>query len=217
MDNNYYLIKEIAEDFVFQTYKNEIPDGYCFSLCYPLSVLFSLLGIEHEITFGTAKKHNVEVSHFWITLNVNGIILDPTIKQFNHNESCVYLGDIQKNETTKRYKIIDITQDEAFPKTYDKWAELLFQDNKRRSLPVALEKNLITINVAASQVLFFYLDKYGLKEILLKSTFGLSYFKPISFILHQDNLTDQVLCLDKMHLKYKEEIIALGKIHFGLS
>lgn len=212
MDNNYYLIKEIAEDFVFQTYKNEIPNGYGFSLCYPLSVLFSLLEIEHEITFGTSKKHIVEVSHFWITLNINGIILDPTIKQFNHNESSVYLGDIQKNETTKRYKIIEISRDEAFPKIYDKWAELIFQDNKRRSLPVALENKLITLNVAASQVLFFYMDKYGLKEKLLKSNYGLLYFKPISYILQQDNLIEQVLCLDKISLKYKEEIIELGKI-----
>ena len=30
MENNYYSLKEIAEDFVFQTYKNEIPDGYSF-------------------------------------------------------------------------------------------------------------------------------------------------------------------------------------------
>lgn len=212
MDNNYNLIKEIAEDFVFQTYKNEIPDGYCFSLCYPLSVLFSLLGIEHEITFGTSKKYNVEISHFWITFNINGIILDPTIKQFNHNESSIYLGDIQENHITKKYKILKINRDQDFSNTYDKWAELLFQDNKRRSLPVDLERKLITINVAASQVLFFYLDKYGLKENLLKSTYGLSYFKPISFILQQENLTDLVLCSDKLHLKYKEEIVDLGKI-----
>lgn len=213
MENNYYSLKEIAEDFVFQTYKNEIPDGYSFSLCYPLSVLFSLMGIEHEITFGTSKKNNVEVSHFWITLDVNGIILDPTIKQFNHNESCVYLGDIQKNETAKRYKIIETNGDEAFSKTYDKWAELLFQDNKRRSLPIALENKLITLNVEAAQVLFFYMEKYGLKEKVLKSAYGLSYFKPISFILQQDNIADQLLkCFDKIPSKYKEEIIDLGKI-----
>ena len=83
MDNKYILIKEIAEDFVFQTYNNEIPDGYCFSLCYPLSILFSLMEIEHEITIGKSRKNNIEVSHFWITFDNNGIILDPAIKQFN--------------------------------------------------------------------------------------------------------------------------------------
>jgi len=94
MEYNHNLIKEITEDFVFQTYKNEIPDGYCFSLCFPLSVLFSLMGIEHELTFGKAKKNNIEVSHFWITFDINGFIVDPTIKQFNENESSVYVGDI---------------------------------------------------------------------------------------------------------------------------
>ena len=98
MENKYILIKEIAEDFVFKTYNNEIPDGYCFSLCYPLSILFSLMEIEHEITIGKSRKNNIEVSHFWITFDNNGIILDPAIKQFNQNESSVYLGDIQKLE-----------------------------------------------------------------------------------------------------------------------
>jgi len=103
MPANYNVIKEIAEDFVSQTYKNDIPDGYCFSLCYPLSVLFTLMDIEHEITFGKAKQKHIELSHFWISLDGNGTILDTTIKQFNQNESTVFLGDIRENETTQKY------------------------------------------------------------------------------------------------------------------
>jgi hypothetical protein len=213
MDNKYILIKEIAEDFVFQTYNNEIPDGYCFSLCYPLSILFSLMEIEHEITIGKSRKNNIELSHFWITFDNNGIILDPTIKQFNQNESSVYLGDIQKNETTNRYIKIENKGDENFPNIYELWATLLYQHKHRISLPIDLEKKLITLNVAASQVLFYYIDKLGLKEMLLKSKYGLSYFKPLSFVFNQHNLVDEILiCLNQPSLKYKDEIIELGKI-----
>ncbi len=181
MEYNYNLIKEITENLVFQTYQNEIPDGYGFSLCFPLSVLFSLMGIEHEITFGKAQKNNIEVSHFWITFDDNGIILDPTIKQFNQYESSVYMGDIQKNNTTKKFIKIENIGDEEFFKTYEMWAELLVKKEPRRPLPIDLENKLIALNVAASKVLFFYIDKFGLKEKLLKSNYWLSYFKPLSF------------------------------------
>ena len=213
MENKYILIKEIAEDFVFQTYNNEIPDGYCFSLCYPLSILFSLMEIEHEITIGKSRKNNIEVSHFWITFDNNGIILDPAIKQFNQNESSVYLGDIKKNETTNRYIKIENKGDENFTNIYELWANLLYQHKHRIPLPIDLEKKLINLNVAASQVLFYYIDKLGLKEMLLKSKYGLSYFKHISFVFNQHNLVDEILiCLNQTSLKYKDEIIELGKI-----
>ena len=213
MENKYILIKEIAEDFVFQTYNNEIPDGYSFSLCYPLSILFSLMEIEHEITIGRSRKNNIELSHFWITFDNDGIILDPTIKQFNQNESSVYLGDIQKNETTNRYIKIENKGDEIFPNIYELWANLLYQHKHRIPLPIELEKKLITLNVAASQVLFYYINKLGLKEMLLKSKYGLSYFKPISFVFNQHNLVDEILiCLNQTSLKYKDEIIELGII-----
>lgn len=94
MELNYDIIKEIAEDFVFQTFGNENPDGLCFSLCFPLSVLFTLMDIDHEIAFGKAQKVHAEISHFWIILDKNGTILDPTIRQFNSNEVKVYLGKI---------------------------------------------------------------------------------------------------------------------------
>ena len=42
--------------------------------------------MEHEITFVKVKKNKIEVSHFWITFDDIGIILDPTIKQFNEKE-----------------------------------------------------------------------------------------------------------------------------------
>lgn len=213
MENKYILIKEIAEDFVFQTYNNEIPDGYSFSLCYPLSILCSLMEIEHEITIGKSRKNNIEVSHFWITFDNNGIILDPTIKQFNQNESSVYLGNIQKNETTNRYIKIENNGDESFRNIYELWANLLYQHKHRILLPIELEKKLTTLNVAASQVLFYYINKLGLKEMLLKSKYGLSYFKPISFVFNQNNLVDEILiCLNQTSLKYKDEIIELGKI-----
>jgi hypothetical protein len=91
------------------------------------------------------------------------------------------VGDIQKNNTTKKFIKIENIGDEEFFKTYEMWAELLVKKEPRRPLPIDLENKLIALNVAASKVLFFYIDKFGLKEKLLKSNYGLSYFKPLSF------------------------------------
>jgi hypothetical protein len=90
---------------------------------------------------------------------------------------------------------------------------LFYQHNHRIPLPIDIEKKLINLNFAASQVLFYYINKLGLKEMLLKSKYGLSYFKPIRFVFNQHNLVDEILIsLNQTSLKYKDEIIELGKI-----
>jgi hypothetical protein len=217
MEHNYNLIKEMAEDFVFQTYGNENPEGLCFSLCFPLSVLFSLMDIDHEITFGKTTKDHTEISHFWITLDKNGTILDPTIRQFNSNEVKVYLGNRFDNETTKRYQINEGNVDDEFSQTYHSWAELLFQHEQRRPLPFELEKKLITFNVATAQVLFKYLTKYGLIEKLQTSYYGLSYFRPLSFILTEKYPIDSALFgVNRDFERYKDEIIELGLIQANI-
>jgi hypothetical protein len=201
MPANYNVIKEIAGDFVSQTYKNDIPNGYCFSLCYPLSVLFTLMDIQHEITFGKALQKQIELSHFWITLDGNRTILDATIKQFNPNESPVFLGDIRENETTKKYKIIERTDHDTFAQTHDSWAEPLFHQEHRRPFPPDLEIKLISFNLTAANVLISYIRTFGLKDKLLSSAYGLQYFQPIRFYLKNHHTTGMAC---------KDEIIRLG-------
>lgn len=217
MKHNYDIIKEIAEDFVYQTYGNENPDGFCFSLCFPLSVLFSLMDIDHEIAFGKAQKDHTEISHFWITLDKNGTILDPTIQQFNSNEAKVYLGSRFDNEKTKGYQINAGDIDDEFTKTYHSWAELLFQHEHRLPRTQDFENRLITFNVATAQVLFKYLLKIGLLEKLKTSYYGLSYFRPISFILKENYPIDSALFAINRELdNYKDEIIELGLIQANI-
>ena len=217
MEHNYDIIKEIAEDFVFQTYGNENPDGMCFSLCFPLSVLYTLMGFDYKIIFGKSPINHIEVSHYWITLDKNGTILDPTIRQFNSNEENVYLGNRFENETTKRYQINEGNVDDEFSQTYHSWAELLFQHEHRMPRTQDFEKRLITFNVATAQVLFKYLLKYGLLEKLKTSYYGLSYFRPISFILKENYPIDSTLFGVKSNLdNYKDEIIELGLIQANI-
>jgi hypothetical protein len=217
MEHNYDIIKEIAEDFVFQTYGNENPGGMCFSLCFPLSVLYTLMGFDHKITFGKSPINHTEVSHFWITLDKNGTILDPTIRQFNSNDENVYLGNRIDNETTKRYQIYECNLDDEFSQNYHSWAELLFQHEHRMPRTQDFEKRLITFNVATAQVLFKYLLKYGLLEKLKTSYYGLSYFRPISFILKENYPIDSVLFGVKSNLdNCKDEIIELGLIQANI-
>ena len=207
MEHPYNLLKEISEDFVSQTYQGQIPDGYCFSLCYPLSVLFTLMEIKHELTFGKSIKNNMEVSHFWITLDHNETILDPTIKEFNPNELPVYLGHIQENETTCKYIKIEDIGDQVFSQTYELWAEPLLQNKPLMHLPEALENKLISFNVAAAYVLMSYIHKLGLNQKLLNSGYAVSYFKPISAVLKNNYPIDlSQFGLNYSLLKYGNEI-----------
>ena len=207
MEHPHNLLKEISEDFVSQTYQGQIPDGYCFSLCYPLSVLFTLIDIKHELTFGKSLKNNMEVSHFWITLDNNEIILDPTIKEFNPIELPVYLGHIQENETTSKFIKIENIGDQAFSQTYELWAEPLLQNKPLMQLPQALENKLISFNVAAAYVLMSYIHKLNLREKLLNSGYAVSYFKPISAVLKNNYPIDlSQFGLNYSLLKYGNEI-----------
>jgi len=207
MEHQYKLLKEISEDFVSQTYQNQIPDGYCFSLCYSLSVLFSLMEIKHELTFGKSIKNNIEISHFWITLDNNVTILDPTIKQFNPNELPVYLGQIQENETTSKYIKNKNIGDQAFAQTYELWAAPMFQDKAIRQLPPNLENKFISFNVATAYVLMSYIHKLDLKNKLLNCSDALSYFKPISAALINNYPIDvSQFGLNNSLFKYKNEI-----------
>jgi hypothetical protein len=207
MEHQYHLIKEISEDFVSQTYQNQIPDGYCFSMCYSLSVLFSLMEIKHELTFGKSLKNNMEISHFWITMDNNETILDPTIKQFNPNELPVYFGNIQENETTSKYIKIENIGDQEFSQTYGLWAEPLLQNKPLKQLPPGLENKLISFNVAAAYVLMSHIHKLDLKEKLLNSGYALSYFKPISAVLRNNYTIDlSQFDLNYSLLKYGNEI-----------
>lgn len=213
MEHNYSIIKEIAEDFVFETYNNENPNGFCFSLCYPMSVLFNLMEIEHEISYGKSPKKEIEISHFWLTFDDNGTILDPTIQQFNSNEAKVFLGNRLDNEITKRYLINKEDVNDQFTQTYHSWAELLFQHENRRPLSLDLEKRLISFNVATAQVLLKHLTNYGLIEKLKTSYYALSYFRPISYILQANYPIDTTLFgINRNINKYKDEIIELGFI-----
>lgn len=206
----YDSFKGISEDFVQQTYGNEIPDGYGFSLCYPLSVLFSLMDIGHEFTFGKAMKGHVQLSHFWITLDKNGTILDPTIRQFNPAETMVYLGDILANETTKRYEKIDYTGSDVFSNTYASWAAPLLQIPNRRQLPFELEQRLISFNVAAAHVLISNVIKFGLEKKILTSQYGLYYLKPVRSILEKKYPIDTTRYgNDRASLQYMDKLMEI--------
>ena len=105
------------------------------------------------IDFVDKTKNNIEISHFWITLDNNGTILDPTIKQFNPNELPVYFGNIQENATTSKYIKNENIGDQAFAQTYELWAAPMFQDKSIRQLPPNLENKFISFNVATAYVL----------------------------------------------------------------
>jgi hypothetical protein len=170
-----------------------------------------MMDIGHEFTFGKAMKEHIQLSHFWITLDNNGTILDPTIRQFNPIETTVYMGDILANETTRGYEKVQNTGNNVFSKVYALWAGFLLQEKHSMLLLQDFRKRVVSLNISAAHVLMSYVNNFGLKDKLHASQYGLYYFKTMSVIL-RDKFTSNSdnYGLGSSDLKYKNDIIETG-------
>lgn len=186
MKINDSIINSITREFLFRTVGEEIPEGYCFSICYPLSILFTLLDIPNQIEFGSVNHKGISVSHFWIKFDNNGTILDPTIRQFVHYSDPFYFGDINESPVKINNKIIERTWEEEFPEIYQSWSEIYY--GKAPTIPRTSEfiLKMKELNRKAALTLLHFIDKYQLSKELEKFEYGKLYFKPI-FAFYSSN------------------------------
>jgi hypothetical protein len=83
-------IKSIAEIFATSIFNDESREGKCLETCYPLSILLEKNGFTNSIVMGYYKV--IENVHYWLILEDNETIVDPTIGQFGTNKSEVFVG-----------------------------------------------------------------------------------------------------------------------------
>jgi hypothetical protein len=93
-------IKELVNEFTSQTFGTEIPEGLCFSTCFPISILLYIKQIKNTISCSEVPKNNSTLTHVWLTLDNEDTILDPTIRQFDPNMESTYIGKLSENEIT---------------------------------------------------------------------------------------------------------------------
>ena len=86
-------------------------------------------------------------------------------------------------------KLPSVRQCFTASQTNDSWAEPLFRQEQRRPLPPDPENNLVSFNLTTANMLFSFIQKFGWKDKLLRSDYGLQYFQPIRF--YQRIITQQ--------------------------
>ncbi len=185
-------LKKMVNAFTAKTFGEEIPEGLSFSTCYPISILLDRHQIHNTISLGSAFKNGVIVSHCWLTLDNEGTILDPTIRQFNPNMASTYIGKLNENEITRNYISISPTTQNRFEDVYELWAEPLI-DKQPRTLkrePI-FEAQMNTKNVITASVLYACILQFTSHQNILNSDKCVRYFSPIKRCIQEKYKSDK--------------------------
>lgn len=195
-------IKDWVNEFISQTFGSEIPDWLCFSTCFPISILLDINQIKNTISCGVVPKNNSTVTHFWLTLDNDGTILDPTIRQFDPNMESTYIGKLTENEVTKMYVPEKRTFEEWFDSSYVVWTEPLI-DKKPRTFQrqPGFEDKLNILNIKTATVLYSFISKMEANNQIMSSFKCQLYYSPIFKFLKDKSETDKYFII-----KLKDEM-----------
>lgn len=175
-------IKSIAEEFTIQSIGTTIPKNMCFLTCYPLLLFLKIRGVDASLNRGEYNNDKYKKAHhYWLNLDeYKGIILDPTIRQFEENIEPVYIGKITHNYT------LDIHPFNAwFSVTYNIWEKPLLDTHNIIPLPPEIKQKAILYNLKAAIVLNNEIEQMatGSKEKFMQWDLVMDYFSAINTFL----------------------------------
>jgi hypothetical protein len=123
---------DIATKFTKKTLGSENPKGLCFTICYPLHLHLNLNGFKNSMKAGVVDYN---LSHFWISLDTENTMIDPTARQFDSSKPYVFVGSLPSNYSAYMQPFEPIFQD-----AYDTWIE-------------AIDKRILNICHKAAKIL----------------------------------------------------------------
>lgn len=121
-------VKKLAEDFISESIKSEDPSGLCFATSYPLKIYLLTKNVNSKLIAGKVPKsipedEHFKFDHFWLQIDKEGTMLDPTIKQFSGDDKMqIYLGKLDENVITKSYIVSEIPTKDWFQSVYNSWS-----------------------------------------------------------------------------------------------
>jgi hypothetical protein len=184
LDND--KLKKLVNEFTSLTIGVENPEGMSFLTCFPISILLDLHQIDNSISYGVASRNNSLVNHCWLTLDSEGTILDPTIRQFDLNMESTYIGKLDENDITKYFEPINEPVQDCFDAAYNIWAEPLINKQPRtirRESGFEFKMNLFNVKTAA--ILNSYISKMENRDQIMSSFKCQRYFSPIFKFLNE--------------------------------
>lgn len=193
MEQNKDTIKKLAEEFTSLTFGNDIPYNFCFLTCFPLSILFDFRKINHTISCGDYSLNSKNTPHVWLTLDNEGIILDPTIRQFDMSLESVYIGKLTEN-----YVPVAGTFKEWFDNSYQTWTAPLLNTLPRTPRTEGFEEITNLQNIKTASILYKYLGALGNSDEFIKNSKCKFYFTPI-FKFLQDKINSDNSYINMLH------------------
>lgn len=190
-------IKKIVTEFTSQTIGIENPEGLCFVTCLPVSILLETHQIANSISCGDAPRNKSVVNHCWITLDHEGTIIDPTIRQFDPNMESTYVGKLDDNKVTKKYVPINASDQELILSTYKIWAEPLINKQPRTIIrEPEFEHKMIYANIKTATVLYSYISTMACADQIMSSFKCNRYYSPIFKFLKEKSKSDNHFILN---------------------
>ena len=192
METKRNRITELVNEFTKQTLGTEIPEGLAFSTCFPLSIFLDLHQITTSISCGEASKNSSIVTHCWLTLDHEGLIIDPTIRQFDPTMESTYIGKLSANAITKKYVPLKTSYQDWFASVYNIWAEPLIDKQPRTfKREPAFEDKMNMINIKTATILYSYILKMTAKNECMSLSKCERYFSPIFKFLQDKSKIDK--------------------------
>jgi len=173
LDKKY--IEKLATEFTKYILLEECQKGKCFTTCYPLSIFLESRGIDTTLVQGY-YKHGKKI-HYWLILDDNKTIIDPTIKQFAPEQAQVIIGEYSDNYQNE-HKL------ETLDTPIYRW-QLPFKDNLNEMDKNSIEgidaKAELIIILRAAIFLYTELEERILEQDLTEKE--ITYFYQIGEIL----------------------------------
>jgi len=195
-------LKLLCEKFTTDIYGQENPQGYCFSVCYSLSVLFKLLNFEHNLVAGNYKNK----IHYWLELSSINMVLDPTIRQFeNYNEN-VLLSNNDSAIYKQNYSKIHMVEDERFTNAFERWANPLLNNTSS-----CQRFNLM--NVKCALAFLSFVENLNLLDALKELDYVKIYLEPIVSYIEYDIQCENSVIISN-NINYSKIIDVYVKFQF---
>lgn len=165
------LIKYITEE----TIDTNDPSGFCFSTSIALSIYLKINNIDTSIQVGIYDNLN----HFWLSLdNYPGIIIDATIKQFDSNQSPIYIGEKDSNKITEQYqqRTYDLIE---WLNIYGIWREPIIDNTYQLQRTDEFKEKVVINSFLASAIINYEIEQMADEIDFCKTYFYKFYFATI--------------------------------------
>ena len=191
-----YIIK-ITKDFTSESLRNQDPAGLCFSTSIYLQIYLATKQIKSNLISGKVPSH--DVTHFWLYIESEDIIVDATIQQFNNPEP-IYVGKLKDNEITKTYIPNGMELDKWFQTHFNIWENPFVITTF--PLNGEYDKRNILYTIKLATILHAEIKQLIFIDEFVKKLFGI-YFNPIyNFLYHWHTKT--------IDFEIKREIMPIG-------